>query len=499
MNIINSKSNNIFQNKLFLTGMLFIIFLLLRMPPYFIWPDTDTGRFAADAMMLNDGAMLYSGVWGHKTPGMYVIFALWFKLFGTNVYLFEFLGTIVFSFLCISQYLLCKELFNSKISYVAVLLFIFAGSYQGYSLDGLDSEYFFMLPVLLGNLFLIKGLKRDRTLYVFICGLLLGCAFFVKQLAIWNMMAVGIYLCYLLIKEGRSVFHIKNILLFCFGVILIQLIWMSYFYFNGSFKDMIDCVFISNIAYTKDHHEGISLLIYSIRCIGKAIIGIFIIWVTALFQFVLFFKYLNKKNNIFLIVTIVFSVTAVSTSLRFYGHYFLQIIPWICILSSVFFVSFYQKYSKKIKVNLFTLIVLLISLIFYFFIQFNYFQKYGYDNPFSKLKTVASYINKNTKIEDTIYVWGSPETIYFLTNKVCPVKYLFIPPESMLGFDPKDDILKTLILTKPKYIIKTANYSQFNGLSLFIKKNYLLDKKIKVEKFGKSTISEYVSIYRNRD
>mgnify|MGYP003565434616 CR=1 FL=1 len=183
--------------------ILLVFFLILKIPQFLMLPDFDTGIYATDALMVNQGKKLYVDVWTQKPPGLIVIYALIFLLFGPGLLSLKILGVLYTGLTCVALYFLVRFLFDRDTAFYSTLFFIAAAFYLVVSLDGLDSEYFFLMPVLWGSLLFLKGLQREKYWLVFFSGLSLGIAFFIKQVVFWNILVLVLYVIVLAFRQRR--------------------------------------------------------------------------------------------------------------------------------------------------------------------------------------------------------------------------------------------------------------------------------------------------------
>ena len=458
-----------------------VLIVILRIPVFFIGPDTDTGILSVTGLMIDHGFKLYSQIWDNKTPGMYYMFALLIRIFGASFYAFAVLGIINLFLLSLFVYHLSKKLFDVKIATYSLFIFILTAVYPVYSLDGLDTEYFFLLFIVLGSIFIFKGYEKNNLWYFFISGILFGISFAFKQLAFWNIIAGGVFISYkVFIKNKPFVVPRKIIflLLFIGGVVLVQLLWLSVFYLNNDFNSMTYAVFeyntlkyvgqnnILNISISKD------VLFYVLR----ATAGVWIVWTLGIAFLFLSIKYIFKDRILFINLMLMASIIAISNSGRFFGHYFLQAVPWLSIYSAyalVKIVSYirnkHDKYAIERKACL--LIILLSSFFLYVAIWGFYINKYAFDNPYYKTKHLVTYLKDNMGTKDTLYMWGNPVSAYLLMDKVPLTKYTFIP-SPLTSPDPRVETLSALRKNKPDFIVKSSVRSEMKGMNEFLKSNY---------------------------
>jgi 4-amino-4-deoxy-L-arabinose transferase-like glycosyltransferase len=107
-------------------------------------------------------------------------------------------------------------------------------------------------------------------------------------------------------------------------------------------------------------------------------------------------------------------VVSVMIGLRFFGHYYLQLVPPLCLLSA----GALARASRRT-------VVMTLAAAGIFAVAFSaagYFMR-PYDSE-PEYESVSSYLGANTASTDRIFVWGSVPEIYWASNRLPATRFL---------------------------------------------------------------------------
>ncbi len=484
--------------------------VVLRIPAFFFGPDTDTGILAASSMMINHGLKLYAQIWDNKTPGMYYMFAAVFRLVGPSFTVLAVLGMLNFAVLSLLACHLAKILFGRTIGLYAFFIFILAAAYPVYSLDGLDTEYFVLMWVVLGSVLLLRGYATGQIKFFLLSGIALGFGFAFKQLAFWNILAVGIFALSKAVQFTKPPYckpgNLVCLLFVMLGVVVVQVAWMMLFVREDTFRMMWYAVY----EYNAHSYVGRTSML-SIRFdrdtmfrIFRSLCGVCPIWGAGCIVFLLKLrKAANDERFLFVNLMFISSLLAICSSGRFFGHYFLQAVPWVAIYAAYLLVTV-LRYCKRSKINgqstglmrLGGYAFVISSLCLYLAAWGFYLDKYAVDNPYYRTKHLAEFLIGKMRVDDTLYVWGNPVSIYLLTGKIPLTKYTFIP-SPVTKPDPRIETMKVLRRKRPTFIVKSSVYSHMEGMEDFLNACYMPVYQYKVCRFN-VTADNNVCVYKIR-
>jgi len=190
------------------------------------------------------------------------------------------------------------------------------------------------------------------------------------------------------------------------------------------------------------------------------------------------FSRLGVFEKAFLYLFTVFSFFTIFPGLRFYGHYWLQVIPCLSLMVGLGIFSIKQLPVSKIKnkkINYIALGVFLIGIItvflkekaYYFYPDYTRILREVYLlNPFPEAKVVGDFIKGRTNKEDFIALIGSEPQIYYYADRKAPSRHAYFsflvkgtPKSQIMQREFIDDVEKN----KPKFLVLFDH-----SLSLFV-------------------------------
>lgn len=429
-------------------ALLAIMALLVIMRIHFLDEpfERDEGGYAYMAQRFLKGDLIYRDYWESRPPGIVFIYALIFKLYGENLTAIRVFSIYTGLLSVLLVYLLAEKLFNRRTGYLSALLYaIFSGGplIQGSSANAEPFMILFtLLGVYLGNPFL--------------AGVSFGLAFMVKQTAVDGLLAV------MLLSRKRNIFPIVLGFFTAWAPVIFYLVK------NNIFGEFIYAAFGYNFSYVRNAYEyggWFVRLKNTFLLINRENSLLWFLGIIGLFML---------RRNFLIFVWPVFGVLAVSLGGRFFPHYFIQLIPVLCILSG---------YSlSRIGVKILPVLILLTA--FTVFNQYRYYLVYSpYEvcqlkypaEKFVLAEVLARKIQKETRPEDYIYVWGSEPEIYFYSGRRCPARYIhnhFIRMNPKLAGKGKKEIIEQLNLKRPKVIVVCDALDIFPELKEFIDRYY---------------------------
>jgi len=183
------RVDNLRRNKLNSTKTLVglnIFVIVLGFTEFFAPISGDTSIYAYYGRKINEGLVLYRDLWDFKSPGIYYLFALLFKLFSDSLLTLR-IATIVANILASSLiYLVSRPFFSTKISLTSSAIYLVVTNLGGYfNQDGPYPETYFPILGLMGFYFWIKFIKNsDARRNIFFVGVFAGLLLIMKQTSI---------------------------------------------------------------------------------------------------------------------------------------------------------------------------------------------------------------------------------------------------------------------------------------------------------------------------
>ncbi|HMS22334.1 MAG TPA: hypothetical protein PKA38_01095 [Candidatus Levybacteria bacterium] len=469
----------------FLIGIV-LLFIIFRIPSL-VEPDWygDEGIYQVIGRALHENRLLYRDIWDNKPPLLY----LYYALVRGDMFLARLMSLIFGAGAVIVFFFIAKTIFYKKNISLYLSTSFFALLFGIPLLEGniANAENFMLLPILLSLFFVVRLNSRSKIITPILIGGFLSVAFLTKIVAIFDLAAFLVILFTIRFYNKSLIDARKHLLsrpieflkvLKQEGIILISffvpiLITILFFMLQGSLSDYLKASFAQNIGYVG---YGNYFLIPQ---------GLLILKLIALFLGVFLIIILRKKIGIAGIVVytwLIFSIFNAFFSGRPYTHYVLVFLPSFCLLLGLLFAV-----RKHIIVN----ISLIVFLVVFFKINFTYYTKIipYYRNYFDFVMgdksvkhyqsffdantprnyEVAEFLKMNTQNGEGIFLLSDSSTIYYLTNKLPPGRYIV---EYHISSYPNgiNETKQALNKLKPKYIVVTKERFARDFLTNYDKK-----------------------------
>lgn len=473
------KENN---NKSLHRYLLLLVFIILTIVSFNGFMGEDEGRFSyMGRVWVENDLPPYVGSVENKTPGIFILNALSYLLFGTNIFFLRFIGIISLVLTSHLIYKITKYLCDYEAGLISMTIFGLTMSWR--SMDGAFSSYtesFMILFIVLSFLFIFKiNISKNKRFFIFIAGISMGLAIAFKQIAITSTAAVIVYII-ISYKERSLLYIINSILLLCFGIILSSLI-------------SIIPLWLSNVTII-DYINGAWLLLLdggSYPSMLKRFIFARELWIES--RMVYFYPFLilltfqtsllKKKYFWGLIFWLIFDFAGVNASGYYFGHQIKQLIPSLSIIIGILLANQIHLLTIENKLNSNylkrSLIILIIFLLPYNLLIDNLLNLYR--NNVDTNKEIGLYIKSNTEVDDYIFFMTNANAILAYTDRVSSSKYF--NPLFVNSDEEFEEIYLDIVSTTPKYIIKRKFELQFSfpeQFETFVNQNYVLYE----QKFG---------------
>jgi len=463
----------------------FVVLLILRIPSFFEpYYYGDEMIYLALGEGIRQGIPLYSGLHDNKPPLLYLTAAIAGNLFIFKVILAFWNLLTVYGFWKLARHLFPKNLRLQNVSTVIFGLLTTLPLLEG---NTVNAELFMIGPIIFAFWILLS--KQNGIKNLIISGMLFSIGALYKIPAAFDILGIIAYwaiytkLAFKDIKEFiRKSFFLS--LGFIFPIAL-TFVWYG---LTGHFKEYLIAGFLQNFGYVSSWRpdtEKVSFLVKNGPLLIRfmiIVVGFMILWLAR-----------NKvsKQFVFISAWLLTTLFAVTLSERPYPHYFIQSIAPVSIFLAMLFSL------KNIEQSL-TVIPLTLAFFVPFYFKFwyyptiSYYQRFlafsvgsidkkTYFNSFSPFVStnyeVANFLAISSQKNDRVFVWGNDSSaIYSLSRRLPPIKY--VADYHIKDFSNREEIIKNLSETLPKFIIISQNSFPFSELNQFVNKNYYIISEI---------------------
>ena len=458
--------------------VLLVVLLVLRIPSFFEpYYYGDEMIYLSLGEAVRQGKTLYLSIHDNKPPLLYLVAAAAGNVFWFKVILgfWMLVTTVIF-------WKFTKVLFPKKKSLHTVAAIIFGLLTTLPTLEGniANSELFMIAPTLLA--FMVLLTKKLNFKNIFWAGILFSFSTMFKVPAAFDVPAIVFFwliLGGLKLKNIKEV--VKNTFYLALGYLFPIAITFVWYFFKGAFGEYLIAAYLQNVGYLSSFRPGDVVEPFFVRNMPLLIRGGLVglgIGVVALFK-----KKLSKQF-IFLTIWLFLTLFAVTLSERPYPHYLVQSVPAISVMFAMLFT---QKSFEQ------SLVIIPLSIFFFVPVHFN-FWKYStgtyymrfinfatgqtnkdtyitsFDQNALRNYEIANFINASTKRTDPIFVWGDSSTIYALSRRLPPIRY--VAGYHIADFSSMEETVETLKKTPPELIVILPNSPDARGLYDFMEGKY---------------------------
>ncbi|MFZ5365778.1 MAG: ArnT family glycosyltransferase [Patescibacteria group bacterium] len=477
-------------------GLFFAFFL--RLPSLFEpYSYGDECIYLTLGQAARQGLVLYRQIHDNKPPLLYLLAAasgslFWFRA----ILLFWGLATI-FLFYKLAQIFFQKKEKLLKISTLSFAIFSSIPLFEG----GVANAEVFMIGLTISALILLFPRKNPSPKIYLVAGILFSLATLFKVPAIFDFLAVLVFLLIVTQKTNYKLSFgkfrtlrqrtlsevevlITNYFLLALGFLLPILASLVYFWSQNALNQYLTAAFFQNLPYLSSWGGG------SPGPLSPGLLVRFAILVT--FFALLWWK--RKEINFFILFVFLwfaFSLFGATLSGRPYPHYLVQVLPSLCLLLAFFFSKQKPKEYLFLSASLAVFLLALFHFRFWVYSPFspykNFFlfvsRKWSQEKYFSSFgeKVLRNYklgefIVTSLKPQERVFVWGDSPCVYALSHHLPPVRYT--ASYHIVDFGGYQETVSAIEKEKPRFIIDLQDEKRpFPGLYRLLSQKYSLFKK----------------------
>lgn len=462
---------------LFLLLLLIGIVYIIRSKFFDIPFERDEGAYTYYGKMLLEGKIPYKDFYEQKFPGIFYFYSFMVYVFGDTVRQLHIGFTLLNMATIILIFYTVKKIFSSTAAIISASTFAFVSLTPFFCGFTIQSEHGVAFFISLGIFLYVIAYQTKKWYYYLLMGIAMGAAFMTKTsgvfLALWGglMLIIDFYTS----KERNYKNLVKPLFLYSAGGLSVIAVLFLLIYIKGSFKEMlfwavgISKHYVNQVKFD-DGIQGFDIIVHSLKLFSP------FIWAHGLLATVLIFnKRINWRLKLFALSLAAFSLMTIVPGYYFYGHYWIQLVPAVSILSGitchVILAVIKDRFKKRFTFAKYTYLALFA---FFTFLHLNKFKSYYFKpnyekvlrqvysiNPFSEAMEVAKFVNSIAKPEDQLMVIGSEPEVYIYTHKTSPTNHLFF--STIVSNVPQqrqwqEEYAASIEKQSPKYIVYFTNF-----------------------------------------
>ena len=454
---------------LLLLAVLFVAFVRIRLLATPL--ERDEGEFAYGGQLMLQGIPPYQLLYNIKFPGIYAAYALCLFLFGQSA------SGIHFGLLLVNVagiwllYRLARRFLDAPGAVAAGASYAFLSTSPVVLGLAAHATHFVVAAALAGLLLLLRGEDSGKPVLFFCSGFFFGMACLMKQPgALFGLFGF----CLLVARGAREReqwrIHWRRIALFSTGLAAPLALTAAILWQAGVFKRF----WFWTIVYARTHAAVISwssgglLLANFFQSLPLTADGLF--WITAgLGLASLALVKGEPRKKFWMSGFLVFSVVAVSLSNYFSNHYFVMLLPALCLLvgqavSAAMQWTRVRKPDKAWAALPAGLIILMWALavfhhraVFFVFSPDQVGKKVYGLNPFLESRQIGRYLGEHSAPEARIAILGSEPEILFYARRHSATGYIYMydlmeGPEPRAG-EMQREMIAQIEEAQPEYLV----------------------------------------------
>ncbi|MCI0693113.1 glycosyltransferase family 39 protein [candidate division KSB1 bacterium] len=511
------------QNK---RGWIFLIVLtaiVLRSPAYFN-PiiDEDEAWYATAARVINSGGLLYRDAVDLKPPLIFHFYAFSFSIFGDDLRILHGVTVLwVLATAFVMARITSRLTEQAEAPYLSALLYVlFTPTFVPQAL-ATNGEILMNLPLALSVFWFLEserasssspvGFAQTESLRsVLLSGIFCGFAFLFKY---QSGILLGVLLAYLLgikpwlpHRRPEKAAFVQSLFLFG-GFVSMLVMLFGLFRYLGNWEDFYfwgwqyNFIFMSDFTWAYFFKRFFDLT-------PRFVVVWLILWI---FGFAAVKRALRSPREILagqhlVILWLAGSALAVCIGGKFFGHYYIQLLPPLAILAAVSLAAWWRANGKVHYIKwrrVAVLVGIFLPPIIYLATNWREEQKRRRgENQY--IQNLAMEVQKLSGDGDKIFIWGRIPELYYFSQRLPASRFItcnFVVGMNTYNYNDRaaqydyamgprllDWLLHDLAVNRPKLIIDTSpqNFRQYGKYPLaemaplrdFLQRNYRMAKTI---------------------
>jgi len=495
---------------------LFAVNFLLRFSYYrydlLIWDET---AWAVSAQMWLGGKTLYSEIVIDKPPGATFIFALIFYLFGDKM-IFIRLFTIIYVFAtAVSIYKLGSYLYDRRLGWIGAFIYsVFSTTYFALHMIALNTELLLVLPYTLSVLFFLKGFRRQSNSLMLLAGVMTAIAMIFKPVGVFNLL---LFAACLLLSDDRWTVRLRRLAVALLGLALGIGALVLYLAMTGALIDFWRDSILLNIYYVGLADAEAVWQYVSKRLSSYLAFNLSLFLLCGLAALRLIKSRAEKRSDkysqedLIVLIWAIASFMGVSAGRRFYGHYFIQLLPAASLLAArgLEIVKLWLGHPARRRIawafSCFLVLSFSVPLVrfhqYTFILMFedltNNRGRWSNAWPMTRdqkdIRQIADYVRLRTGPDEAVFMWGYRAGVYYHANRPIASKYLYnhmltgimegpyspaYPADKPPWLDARQALINELEGTQATYVIDLdaeVPITHYKDLARYLDDNYFIE------------------------
>lgn len=453
------------KNWMWLVLIILTIFIT-RSTTLFIPLIDDEETFVVIGRFLLHGGLPYTAIADNKPPLLYYWYTLWLWIFGdTNTTALHLIGMVWVGLTCYFIASIGRRISTARAGYFAALNYaIFTTTFVP-SYIALHASLLLALPLTISVWALIRWHDTNRPRWMILSGACCGAAIFFKFQALVQIPFIFWAIGYLYFRKLNRLTHslLPGLIGYILGVGVVIAAVLGFLHHHHILQAFIDVTWRASMTYMKEGETAGNFWGRFVGHVGGYMAATFPLWIALGVQIARrFSKYIsktpyNRPMPTWIWGWFLFSIPSVLAGGRYYGHYFIQLLPPLCLIAGVTFDQWWNRGRKPRVIIATTLTIITIG----WMVPRIWFQEFADRFNIQNLRVeqkVGQYLKENSPQDSTLFIWGVDPSIYFFADRNPATRFLW--SDGLVGRLP--GVIETQTGTQDTSMyINQKNWQQF--------------------------------------
>jgi hypothetical protein len=435
-----TEIGNLPLNTLFpMIALVFLISLLIRLPLLPIPLERDEGEYAYIAWRWGYNELPYRDWVDQKPPGIFVVYRLAMMLPIDPVQAVHFAGALFAAASAAALFLVAVRWISGFWATFAGILFGVMSAEPSIQGVAANTELFMLFPLILSVLAFMRVVRAvDLNVpLVLLCGMLTGLAAAFKQVAAINWLFLA--LAWPLVSVGRNKRR-TSALFASYSLAGAAVPWAAlalYFSWKGALPDFVYNVLTHNVEYAGGliWADRWGYLQRAIRHLAPTHA---LVWLYSFVGLASGFRSSRPRWGIVWGLWSLTSLAGVSASGYYFEHYFLQLLPWLCLSAGLGGAALEKMQlslhlPSAVRPILLASVPLTIPTLSLAPFLFQYSPQEAVTriypgNQFGQMPELGKRVAEITQPKDHLFVFGAESELLFYARRASATRYIFLFP-----------------------------------------------------------------------
>jgi hypothetical protein len=434
--------------------------------------ERDEGEYAYTGQLILQGIPPYKIAYNMKLPGTYVAYAAILRTFGETAAGVHLGLLLVNGCTTVLLFFLGRQLYGDLAGETTAASYALLSTSEGVLGLAGHATHFVVLMAVAGLLFLMSARKSKNPAAYFTAGICMGLAFLMKQPGIAFVILGAQEVAWRGLKQSsRRRKLAMRLSIYAMGAAIPYLLTCAALYRAGVFEKF----WFWTVSYARQYATSTDVpqgLKYLREVAPDLFFGAPVVWVFAAIGLLALTIERGKGAALsFTVGLLGWSFVGVSAGLYYRNHYFILMLPAVCLLAGKAMAWIVEQLARIVRMNRLTLSTIGLAAFTLGLAQALYAQRaiffemspekivrqeYG-GNPFPEALEFGKYIKEHSEPDARVAVLGSEPEIYFYAQRRSATGYIYtygLMEEQKFASQMQQEMIDEIEKAKPEFLVK---------------------------------------------